>query len=118
MANQTTQIITSTGLVPAVFSALTNSGQSVKSSSGTVFGWHLDNTPNSATTYFQFYNVTSPTVGTTTPFMTIGIPGGAAANVAWPQGITFSVAIVVAATTTATGGSAPSNNCTATIMYS
>jgi hypothetical protein len=109
---------TSGGLSAKLLTSVTNSGQTVKSSAGQVYGYHLDNTENASnTTYFQFFNTTSPTVGTTAPIFSIPVPGGAATNVNWPQGIPFGTAIAVAATTTATGSTAPGTSVTANVFY-
>lgn len=74
--------------------------EDVKTSAGQVFGWYLTNL---ATTrrYIKFYNATaaSTTVGSTPPFLTIPLDAGQSANVEWVNGISFSTAICVAATT-------------------
>lgn len=74
--------------------------EEVKSTAGTLYGWFIHN--KAATTlYVKIYNATaaSVTVGTTTPAMTIPIPAGASANVEYTNGIAFSTAICIAATT-------------------
>jgi len=64
-----------------------------------LYGWYIHN-KNAAILYLKLYNVSgAPTVGTTTPVMTIPIPPGAAANVSFPNGITFGTGLGVGATT-------------------
>lgn len=71
----------------------------VKASAGQVFGWFIYNNANQ-TRYVKIYNTSvAPVVGTTIPVLTIPIPGGAAANVEFSNGIAFSTGISWAATT-------------------
>ena len=74
--------------------------EDVKTSAGMVYGWYLFNAAAS-TRYVKFYNATAAntTVGTTTPAITVPLPAGQGANVAFEHGIAFSTAICVAATT-------------------
>lgn len=93
----------------------------VSATPGTLYGWHLFNAAAS-TRYFKFYNATvaNTSVGTTTPFLTIPIPQGAAANVYFPQGVRFSAAITIACVTgladNSTGAPA-ANECVGNIYY-
>jgi hypothetical protein len=71
----------------------------IKSSAGVVYGILAVNT-NAAARFLKLYNITgSPTVGTTTPFLTIPLPGAGGVAFALPQGITFSTGIARAITT-------------------
>lgn len=74
--------------------------EDVKTSAGQLFGWYMYNKRTTAV-YVKLYNATAAnvTVGTTTPFLTIPLPPGAAANVLGETGIPFSTAITAAATT-------------------
>jgi hypothetical protein len=74
--------------------------EDVKTTAGSLYGWHIFNAA-ATTRYIKFYNATAAnvTVGTTTPVMTVPIPAGAAANVEFSNGIGFSTAICIAATT-------------------
>lgn len=94
-------------------SGLTNSAVAVKNSAGKIYGWFLDNTENTATTFFQFFNAlsTAVTVGTTTPVMSLAVPGGASANVLNPVSdvLPFSGGISIAATTGFSNATAPAN---------
>lgn len=55
--------------------ALSNTAVTVKGSAGSVMGWNVLNI-NTTAVYIKFYNSASPTVGTTTPLLTIGVPPG------------------------------------------
>ena len=84
---------------------LDESEEEVKATAGQVYWLHCINLAASLR-YLKFYNATaaSVTVGTTTPVMTIPIPtqgdtNGAGFTLALPNGIAFSTAITVAATT-------------------
>lgn len=74
--------------------------EDVKTAAGKLYGWYIFNAAAS-TRYVKFYNATaaSVTVGSTTPVLTVPIPAGSAANVEYTNGIPFSTAICVAATT-------------------
>jgi hypothetical protein len=79
--------------------------EDVKTAAGQVYGIYAFNTTN-AILWLKFYNATAAnvTVGTTTPVMTLGVPGnndtdGAGFVIPFPVGIAFDTAICVAATT-------------------
>ena len=74
--------------------------EEIKASVGQVYGYYFYNAAASVR-YLKFYNATAAnvTVGTTTPVLTLPLPAGAAGHVPFPQGIAFSTAITVAATT-------------------
>ena len=83
------------------------SEEEIKASAGTIYGMWVTNTATS-TRFVKFYNATaaSVTVGTTTPVITIGIPGNTSDDVSGNfgpggMGIGFATAISVAATTAA-----------------
>jgi len=75
--------------------------EDVKTSAGQVYCWAIYNNHASATRYVKWYNATAAnvTVGTTTPVATWAIPFGSAAIGCTEQGIEFTTAITVAATT-------------------
>jgi hypothetical protein len=83
---------------------LDESEEEVKSTAGTVYGVWFSNTAT-ATRFLKFYNATAAnvTVGTTTPVLTLALPGNASDDISGvfsiPQGIAFGTAITVAATT-------------------
>jgi len=78
--------------------------EEIKATAGTVYHMWVTNTATS-TRWIKFYNATAAnvTVGTTTPVITIGIPGNTSDDVTGlfggGIGIAFSTAITVAATT-------------------
>jgi hypothetical protein len=87
---------------------LSTTVQTVKSSAGTLGAYYCYNPNTSAAAYVQFFDTSGTvTLGTTTPVWSIGIPASSAANLDLVPGMTFSNAIKVAATTTATGSTAP-----------
>lgn len=102
------------------FHISSNAVQSIKSSAGTLFGYFLDNTANSATTYFQFFNVASGSVslGVTASAFVIPVPAGLAANLWLAGGSSFSTAMSFATTTTYNGSTAPSSAVDCTIWWS
>ena len=92
----------------------------VKASAGRFLYWHFDNTMNAAKTYIQVFNLLTAdvTVGTTTPTFTLCVPASSVLTEPLPVGPDMSIGIVIAATTTATGSTAPATaDLTATIFY-
>jgi hypothetical protein len=73
-----------------------------------VCAYHIYN-PSNATAYVQFFDtIAPPTVGTTVPFWSIGIPTLQQAFISFmPAGLYFANGLYVAATTTAGGNTAP-----------
>ena len=71
--------------------------------------------PSNAVAYFQFFDAATAgavTLGTTVPTFWIAVPTVNAVNLEFgPVGYVFKSGMVVAVTTTPTGGSAPSANC-------
>lgn len=100
-------------------SILVATAQVIKASAGQLYGYYLYN-PEAAVTFVHFYNTAqaSVTVGTTNPLFTIPVPAGAAANLMFNHGVTFSnTGWSCAATTTAGGNTAPSTGVSAVIWY-
>lgn len=92
--------------------------EDVKTSAGCIYGMWVTNT-GTATAFLKLYNATAAnvTVGTTTPVITIGIPGNSSDDVSGNfgpggTGIFFDTAISVAAVTEAAdnGTTAPAAN--------
>lgn len=84
---------------------LDESEEEVKSTAGTVFSVWFSNMATS-TRFLKFYNATTAnvTVGTTTPVITVAMPGNSSDDISGvlgglSQGIKFDTAITVAATT-------------------
>lgn len=112
-------LATTGGWTPKLLNALTNTAVAVKTGAAQVGGLQCYN-PNSAQVYVQVYNIASGsvTVGTSTPTLSIPIgptaTGGLTLSVV---GFQFSTAVAVAATTTATGGTAPSTAIDCNMAY-
>lgn len=98
--------------------ALSNTKQAVNASAGNLYGYHIYNS-NSVVIYVQLFNVASAsvTVGTTAPTAVLAIPplGWADAPPGLP--ISFATALTIAATTTATGSTAPSTALLCNMWY-
>lgn len=83
---------------------LDESEEEVKATAGTVYGVWFSNLATS-TRFLKLYNATAAnvTVGTTTPVITLALPGNATDDISGmisiPQGIVFGTAICAAATT-------------------
>src|SRR5262245_60278185 len=73
-----------------------------------VLGYHIYNASD-AVAYVQFYDTQAPTVGTTVAKWAIGIPTLTHAFMPFPiAGLFFKGGLWIAATTTASGSTAPS----------
>ncbi len=93
--------------------------QTVKASAGNLYGWYIYN-PNSSACYLQIFNTTTPTLGTTVPIASLGVPATSGANIPPGAGVAianFSTAIAVAATTTAQGATTCTTGMTANIWF-
>jgi hypothetical protein len=99
--------------------------EQVKATSGTLYGVWFSNL-SSNTLFLKFYNGTaaSVTVGSSTPFLTLPIPGNSSDDVSGvfslPQGIAFTTALSVAATTgiaDSDTGAPGANECVVNIFY-
>ncbi len=109
---------TNGGWTPYSNTALSNTKQTVKGSAG-CFGGYMIYNPNTVPIFIQVFDVAaaSVTVGTTTPTYVLTIPPVSAANLELTLGVGHANAIVIAATTTATGSTAPTTALTAAIFY-
>lgn len=99
-------------------SALSNTAVAVKASAGRIYGYHLYNS-NITTAFVQVYNVAQVgvTVGTTTPNTTYALPPNSGVDMMFDIPITYSTAITIAATTTITGGTAPTTGLLTNFYY-
>ena len=88
--------------------ALSNTAKAAKTTEGKVYSMHVENS-NATKSYVHFYDVAagSVTVGTTVPMRTMFVPATGGMDFAWTVPLDFDTAISCAATTTATGGTAP-----------
>jgi hypothetical protein len=99
---------TTNGWTPILENGLSTTVQTVKGSAGELGAYYCWN-PNGAVAYIQIFDTGGTvTLGSTAPKWSIGIPPTSAANLELANGMNFASAIKVAATTTATGSSAPS----------
>jgi hypothetical protein len=102
--------------VPVLANGLSNTAVTISSGAGVMTSYFVYN-PNASVAYVQFYDTAGAvSVGSTTPVWSIGIPATSGANVASLR-LSFANAIKVAATTTATGGSAPVTALDANVGY-
>jgi hypothetical protein len=100
--------------------------EQIKATGGTVYGMWITNRATT-TRYVKFYDATaaSVTVGTTTPMITVGVPGNSSDDIGGMfsgggPGIKFSVAISVAATTGFADndtGAPDANDCIINVFY-
>lgn len=100
---------------------LINTGVEVKASAGQVYGWFIYNNANQ-TRYVKLYNTYAGATpaSTDTPSMVLAIPGGAAANVEYGNGIAFGTKIGIRATTGVANndnGAPTANDVVANLMY-
>jgi hypothetical protein len=79
-----------------------NTAQTIKASAGQLYAIEAQN-PNLTAAYIQFYDATSPVVGTTTPVLSLYVPASGAMDKCFSVPVEFSTAIKYAVTTTATG---------------
>jgi hypothetical protein len=103
----------------AFYAAQTTTVQTVKPTSGALCGYYIYN-PNSSVAYVQFFDVasgTTVTLNTTVPTLSIGIPATAAANLFDGTGLEFKNGLKLAATTTATGLTAPSTGLDINVLF-
>lgn len=95
-----TNVNTRSGLTIFRTLDLDESEEEVAARECVVFGYYFYNA-NAALRYVKFYNATAAntTVGTTTPVITLPLPPTTAGHVTFPEGIGFSTALSLAATT-------------------
>lgn len=84
-----------------------------------LIGWDIGNVDNTAVGYVQLFNLAagSVTLGTTVPTKTIALSASGGNNFPATFPVSYSTALTAACTTTATGLTAPTNNCTITLYY-
>lgn len=80
-------------------SAANTNPTNIKASQGVVTGWYIYNS-NASARKVNLYNLNvSPTVGTSTIAVAIIVPGLAATNVSFPDGIDFGTGISISTVT-------------------
>ena len=98
---------TTGGWTPFLDNAQSTTVTTVKGSAGELGAYHCLN-PNSAAAYVQIFDTAGTvTLGSTTPVLSLGLPASDGGNLEWTMGVHFANGIKVAATTTATGSTAP-----------
>jgi hypothetical protein len=90
-----------------------------KASSAVLYELELDNTLNSAASYFKIFNTTSVTLGTTVPDWVILVPASVSRTMVVTSGLTFATALSYAATTAGgtAGSTAPTSNFAVKLVY-
>lgn len=89
----------------------------VKASAGQLGGYIIYN-PNATVAYVQVFDANAAvTLGTTRPNVVIPIPPTSGANIEIGKGIAFATGIRVAATTTASGSTAPGTGLDCTFLF-
>ena len=105
------------GWTPFLDNAQSTTLTTVKGSAGELGAYHCLNL-NSSVAYIQVFDISGTvTLGTTTPVLSLGLPATSGGNLEWANGIHFANAIKVAATTTATGLTAPSTAVDCNFVY-
>lgn len=113
---------TQAGTTPYKNTALSNTKQEVKDTSGRLYGWHVFN-PGATTTYVQCFDLDADdvTVGTTAPTFVLAIPSIATAPVGLdshlPTPVAFANALTIAATTGAANSTAPATALVTNLFY-
>lgn len=105
--------------------ALKATAQLVKTAGTVVYGYYISNEDAGADTYLHFYDAATAaavTVGTTVPDLTYRLPAGAVLeespiSTLNSEGITFALGLVLAATTTEGGLTAPTTGLTVNLFY-
>lgn len=102
------------GWTPKLANGLSTTVISVKTAAGELGSYQCMN-QSGAVAYVQVFdaaNSGSVTLGSSTPVLSLGLPAASSlpggGNLEWSNGIHFATGIQVAATTTATGSTAPS----------
>ena len=102
---------------PVAYASLTNSLQQLPPNARTFGGYFLDN-PNASKIYIQvFIDKPNAILGSTAPDAIYGVPASGDANLELSKGLRVTSSIMVAATTTANGSTAPGSACPVTFYY-
>ena len=118
----TTQIVATSSISGAVMVSYSGTigatPTAVKTSAGNIYGWQIFNS-NTTPAYVQFFGVAtgSVTLGTTAPVLSIGIPAGGTHGMMLGVPRASGTAWTIAATTTRSGSTAPSNTVDVNIFY-
>ena len=107
-----------TGLAWYYNGSLSNTDVTVKASAGRVYGYDFYN-PNTTAVYVQFFNalIANVTPGSTSPTFSLYLPPQTGRDMMRTVPLSFATAITICATTTATGGIAPTLPIEARVDY-
>lgn len=107
-----------TGLTQFFAAAQSNAATAVKTSTGRLYNYNVYN-PNASVAFLQVWDlaVGSVTVGTTAPKASYAIPAGGVWDGGLIYSLGFATAITIAATTTATGATAPGTGLVVNLGY-
>ena len=83
---------------------VTTTAQALGSGATTIYAVFINNASNSAKSYMKFYNTSSPSAGTTEPYMVLMAPGSGSVQYTFPEGIVLGAASSYRCVTT--GGTA------------
>lgn len=113
-------LLLSVALFGAAFytAALSSTATLVSAKPRQLTGYNIAN-PNAATVYVQVFDAAATnavTVGTTSPTFVLAVPGNGVLDGPQLGAVSFASGIVVAATTTATGSTAPSTALSCTLF--
>jgi hypothetical protein len=110
--------LAATGVLTHRDADVDNTAQSCKTTRGKIYGYHIQN-PNASDAWLQFYDAATGdvTVGTTTPKVSLVVPGSGAIEEHPTEPIQFETAITYSATTTAAGGTDPTTGLVANLLY-
>jgi hypothetical protein len=106
------------GWTPKMLNALSNSAVTIKSAAGSLAYVHCYN-PNGTVAYLQLFDTSGAvTLGTTTPVLSMAIPQTNSTGYTLAlAGVAFANAIKAAATSTATGSTAPGTALDCNVAY-
>jgi hypothetical protein len=107
---------TTSGGVSAFQGNLSATVVTLKASAGQIYGYHIFNVL-ATQVYVNFYNAATATVGTTNPFLQLGIPASGGAVYGMDIGIAFSTAIMMSATASIGGVGAVSPGVSVNVYY-
>jgi hypothetical protein len=108
---------TTNGWTPYLDNGQSTTVTTVKGSAGELGAYHCLN-PNASAAYVQIFDTAGAvTLGSTVPVLSLGLPASDGGNLEWTMGIHFANGIKVAATTTATGSTAPGTNVDCNFAY-
>ena len=95
-----------------------NTAQVCKASRARLYGYFVVN-PNTDDAWLHFYNAAAAgvTVGTTTPMLSLWVPGEGGIDEMFSIPVEFSTALTYAASTTVTGGTDPTAGLVANLYY-